>query len=378
MLLAFRERAARYDAENSFCEEDFNDLREIGYLKLAVPSEFGGGGATLAELCEAQRTLGRYAPATALAVNMHLYWSAMAAELRKLGDASLDWILEETAAGEVFAAGHAESGSDLPGMLSTATARRVEGGYEISGHKMFGSLSPVWTRLGVWAQDSDAEGGPQIVHGTVCRGDAGYRVVDTWDTMGMRATSSQDTILDGVFVSDDRVMRVIPAGGQDEFMLCLFAVFPTTLCSVYLGLAERAFELALEAARSKTSIALTRSMAYHPEVQHALSNMVLDLEAAGAQLTLTTADWSNGVDHGDAWGLKLISLKQNVTAAARRVVDEAAGISGGAAFYKRNELERLARDVYASRFHPPNAAMTSEMLAKMVLGIEFLDQPRWG
>ena len=82
---------------------------------------------------------------------MHLYWTGVAADLRRGGDASLEWLLREAAAGEVFAAGHGEAGNDLPLLLSTARAERVDGGYRFWGRKQFGSLTPVWTRLGVHA-----------------------------------------------------------------------------------------------------------------------------------------------------------------------------------------------------------------------------------
>ena len=77
MLLRFQERAPRYDAENRFFSEDFEELREAGYLSMAVPSELGGLGMTLAEVCREQRRLGYYAPADALAVNMHIYWTGL-------------------------------------------------------------------------------------------------------------------------------------------------------------------------------------------------------------------------------------------------------------------------------------------------------------
>ena len=111
-----------------------------------------------------QRRLAYHAPATALGINMHVYWVGVAADLWRAGDKSLEWILTEAAAGEVFAAGHAERGNDLPLLLSTAKAERVEGGFKLSGHKMFGSLAPVWTRYGLHALWADAEGGPKIVH----------------------------------------------------------------------------------------------------------------------------------------------------------------------------------------------------------------------
>src|SRR3954470_20665932 len=137
------QRAAGYDRSNRFFEEDFEELRAAGYLLAAVPEEFGGRGLSLAAVCQEQRRLAYRAPATALATNMHLYWTGVAAELYRHGDESMRWLLEETARGEVFAAGHGESGNDLPLLYSSARAERVDGGYRFYGHKMFGSLTPV-------------------------------------------------------------------------------------------------------------------------------------------------------------------------------------------------------------------------------------------
>src|SRR5215212_1636224 len=147
------QRAAGYDRFNRFFEEDFQELRAAGYLLAAVPEEFGGRGLSLAEVCQEQRRLAYRSPATALATNMHIYWTGVAADLWRMGDHSLDWMLEEAAAGEVFAAGHGERGNDLPVLASSATATRVDGGYRFTGHKIFGSLTPVWTRLGIHAMD---------------------------------------------------------------------------------------------------------------------------------------------------------------------------------------------------------------------------------
>src|SRR5215831_3388487 len=90
-------RAASYDRENRFFTEDFEELRAAGYLKFAVPKEFGGAGMSLAEVCREQRRLAYRAPATALATNMHLYWTGVAADLRRMGDASLEWMLRDAA-----------------------------------------------------------------------------------------------------------------------------------------------------------------------------------------------------------------------------------------------------------------------------------------
>jgi alkylation response protein AidB-like acyl-CoA dehydrogenase len=378
IIRACGERASAYDRDNSFFAEDWEALTRADYLKLNVPKEFGGLGMNMLEVSEELQRLAYRAPETALAVNMHLYWIGIAAELKKMGDNSLDWMLQEAAAGEVFAAGHAESGNDLPGMLSTSNAERVDGGYKLTGHKMFGSLTPVWTRFGVHAMDTADARGPQIIHAFIPRDATGYEVKDTWDTLGMRSTRSDDTILNGVFVPDKYIARIVPAGQADAFLLSLFAVALTGLSSVYYAIALRARDLAVEATKKKTSLALTRSMAYHPEMQHAAAEMSLRIQAMGPQLEKVCRDWVNGVDHGAEWPALIVGMKYNVVEGAKKVVDIAMEMSGGAGYYKRNELERLYRDVRAGGFHPANAQLTHEIVGKTALGVGLDEQPRWG
>lgn len=372
------QRAAAYDRENRFFQEDFDELKQAGYLLINTPKEFGGHGLSLFETCREQRRLAYRAPATALAVNMHLYWVGIARDLYYWGDKSLAWMLEEAAAGEVFAAGHGEVGNDLPGLLSTAKAEPVDGGYRFTGHKMFGSLSPVWTRFGLHAMDASDPQNPVIVHAFMPRDTAGYEIKQTWDTLGMRATSSEDTILNGAFVPDKYIGRKIPAGQMDAFIGSLFAWADMTIGNVYYGLALRARDLAVASARKKTSLAVSRSMAYHPEIQHMAAQMTLEIDAVGPHLDQIARDWTDGVDHGHAWGSKIVGAKYHAVESAKKVVDIAMDMSGGAGLYKQNELERLYRDVRAGGFHPANSALVHEIVGKTTLGVDLGEHPRWG
>ena len=379
LLARCRERAAGYDRDNRFFTEDFEELRAAGYLTMAVPTELGGLGFTLADVAEQQRRLAQAAPATALATNMHIYWTGVAADLRRMGDPSLEWLLAEAASGEVFAAGHGERGNDFPLLLSTASAERVDGGYRFTGHKIFGSLTPVWTRLGIHAMDTSDPDNPMVVHAFMPRDTPGYTIVETWDTLGMRATRSDDTLLDGAFVPDQYIVRVLPAGfaGADAFVLSVFAWAEVTFGNIYRGLAERAFELAIADVCGKTSIGLGgRSMAHHPMIQHEIADMYLELEAISAHLDRIAADWSAGVDHGDWWPAKLVAVKHRAVEGAKRIVDLALSVSGGAGMFRRNELERLYRDVRCGGFHPANSSIVHEICGKSALGV-LADPQRW-
>lgn len=380
VLAGFRARAADYDRENRFFQEDFDELRSHGYLKMAVPRELGGLGYSLAEVARETRRVAMHAPATALGTNMHNYWVGLAADLWRQGDRSLEWLLREAADGEVFAAGHAETGNDLPLLLSTTKATRVDGGWTFTGRKAFGSLTPVWTRLGLHGMDASDPARPVIVHGFLPRDTTGITIKETWDVLGMRATRSDDTVLDNVFVPDKYIGRIVPAGaaGVDGFVLGIFAWALLNFGNVYYGLALRARDLVLDMLKEKGSLGLTRSMAHHPEVQHGVAEMTMDLEAIGPHLERVAEDWSNGVDHGMAWPVKLVSAKYKAVTGAWRVVDTAMDLSGGFGMFKKSELERLFRDARAGRFHPANSALSHELVAKMTLGIDPDAQPRWG
>jgi alkylation response protein AidB-like acyl-CoA dehydrogenase len=378
LLKGFSKRVASYDRDNRFFTEDFEDLRKAGYLTMNVPRELGGQGLSLADVCKRQRRLAYHAPATALGINMHVYWVGVAADLWRSGDKSLEWLLREAVAGEVFAAGHAERGNDIPFLLSTTKAERVDGGFRFTGHKMFGSLAPAWTRYGLHGLWAEAEGGPKIVHAFLSRDSKDYRIVETWDTLGMRATRSDDVMLEGAFVPDEHVARTLPAGGADQFVVAAFAWALMGFANVYFGVAQRAFDLAVEAVKGKRSMAVSRTMAYHPEVQHAIAQMALGLDAIGPHLDHVAQDWSNGVDHGATWPSKIVSAKHHAVEACWKIVDTAMEVSGGSGMFRGSELERLFRDARCGRFHPANSMLVHEIVSKTALGIDLGEQPRWG
>jgi alkylation response protein AidB-like acyl-CoA dehydrogenase len=380
MLARFAERAPAYDRENRFFQEDFNELKASGYFNIALPKEFGGPGLSLAEVGQLQRKLAYYAAPTALAVNMHFYWTGVFADLWRAGDKSVEPYLREAAAGEIFAAGHAESGNDIPVLLSTTRAERVQGGYRFYGKKSFGSLGPAWTRLGLHGLDMSDPNAPKVVHAFMPRGAAGSATNEVWDVLGMRATKSDDTVLDGVFVPDDHIARVVSAGaaGVDGFVLGIFAWALLGFGNVYYGLAQRAMDTVLEAVKGKKSAALTRPMSYHPEIQHEIAEMAMELEGIGPHLDRVAADWSNGVDYGQSWVVKIVAAKYHAVEGSWRVVDKGLDLLGGFGIFRNAGYERLWRDARLGRIHPGNSALAHELIGKLSLGINPDEQPRWG
>lgn len=182
-------RAAGYDERNEFCHEDLEELQEAGYLRALVPTEHGGLGWDLPLLVEAQRLLASYAPGTSLAVNMHQIWVSVARQMVQLGHAEFDQVLTEAAQGHIFAFGISEAGNDAV-LFDSLTQAQVseDGSVRFTGTKIFTTLAPVWTRLGLFGKDVDAgdeDGGTPLIFGFLPREAPGWKTIENWDTLGM-------------------------------------------------------------------------------------------------------------------------------------------------------------------------------------------------
>lgn len=372
LLERARGRAAAYDRENAFFHEDLKELAAAGYLKLFVPASDGGLGLGLESAAQCQRRLATAAPATALAVNMHLVWTGVAHVLAARGDHSLDFVLQEAAGGEIFAFGNSEAGNDSVLFDSrTVAAPLPDGGYSFTGTKIFTSLSPAWTRLGIFGKDTRARDGEgELVHGFISRDAPGYRILDDWDTLGMRASQSNTTVLDGAEVPPDRIFRKLPVGpNADPLIFAIFACFETLLASVYTGIGERALDLGVEAVKRRTSLKNSgRSYAQDPDIRWKVAEAAMAMDCLYPQLAAVARDVDALIDHGPQWFPKLVGLKVNATETARRVVDLAIRVSGGSSYFRGSELERLYRDVLAGIFHPSDDESAHNTVANAWLG----------
>ncbi|MDQ4046638.1 MAG: acyl-CoA/acyl-ACP dehydrogenase [Actinomycetota bacterium] len=372
LLDRLRGRAAGYDARNEFFFEDLEELTAAGYLKLFVPVSDGGYGLGLAGAAGCQRRLSTAAPATALAVNMHLVWTGVARVLADRGDTSLDFVLQEAAAGELFAFGNSEAGNDSVLFDSLTEAKPLPGGsYSFTGTKIFTSLSPVWTRLGIFGKDRAARNGDgELVHGFIHRATPGYEILDDWNTLGMRASQSNTTVLRGATVPPERIFRKLPVGpNADPLIFAIFACFETLLAAVYTGIGERALILGADAAKRRTSFKNGgRSYAQDPDIRWKVAEAAMAMDALYPQLSHLAQDVDQLADHGPQWFPKLVGLKVRATETARTVVDLAIRVSGGSSYYRGTELERLYRDVLAGMFHPSDDESAHNTVANAWLG----------
>ncbi len=369
LLERIRSRAAAVDAENRFPEEDLADLKDAGYLSILVPRERGGAGLGLAEASLLQQRLATAAPATALAVNMHLVWTGVAKVFSDRGIPGLEFVQDGAAAGEVFAFGISEAGNDLVLFGSDTVAEpRPDGSYAFTGTKIFTSLAPVWTQLGLHGLDTTSPDGPQMVYAFVPRTDA-VTTRDDWDTVGMRGTQSRTTELHAATAPADRVVRrVAPGPNPDPIVFGIFSVFEVLLASVYTGIARRALDLAVGVAKGRRSKKTGLAYSDDPDIRWRIAEMALACDALLPQIAALAADVDARADHGALWFAKLSGLKHRAVVAAKQVVDEAMLVAGGSSYFTRSELSRLYRDVLAGMFHPSDPESAHSTVAAAWLG----------
>lgn len=276
LLARIHERAAGYDERNEFCHEDLAEVMDVGYLRALVPEADGGLGWDLPTLVAAQRLLAAHAPATALAVNMHHVWVAVARQMTASGHEEFHPVLRESAAGEIFAFGISEPGNDAV-LFDSATEARVDqdGAVSFIGTKIFTTLAPVWTRLGLFGRDVEGGDAP-LIFGFLEREAPGWRSLDDWDTLGMRATQSQTTVLEGARVPAHRIVRRLPEGpNRDPLVFAIFSSFLGLLSAVYTGLGDRALQLAARLAEDRRSRITGESLSQDPDIRYRLAEAQL-------------------------------------------------------------------------------------------------------
>lgn len=369
LLERIRERAPIHDRENTFPRQDLDELRDAGYLRILVPTERGGAGLSLEQAAILQQRLAGAAPATALAINMHLVWTGVAKVFSDRGVPGLEFVQDGAAAGEVFAFGISEAGNDLVLFGSDTEARPLpDGGYAFTGTKIFTSLAPVWTRLGLHGLDTTSPDAPQLVFAFVDRTDA-VTTADDWDTLGMRGTQSRTTRLDGAVADASRVVRRIAAGlNPDPIVFGIFSVFEIMLASVYTGIARRAVDLAVETVQRRRSKKTGTTYGQDPDIRWRIADMGLRYDALPPQIAALARDVDDLADHGARWFTLLSGVKHRAVEMAKRVVDDAILTAGGGAYFSSNELSRLYRDVLAGAFHPSDPESAHATAASAWLG----------
>ncbi len=346
--------AAQHDADDSFVAEAYARLKADGFFKALVPVEFGGGGAEVADICQVIRRLGACCGSTALAFAMHSHLVAVAAWRWKNQSAPTEGLLKRVAGEDLILV--SSGGSDW--LASGGRAVKVEGGFKITARKPFSSGSPAGDLLSTSAVYDDPEAGPTVLHFAVSLKAPGVEIRDTWRTLGMRGTGSNDIELVEVFVPDAAVSGRRPAGPWHPLFHAISMIAFALIYSAYLGVAEGARDRALAVARKKADDG------HLPYLAGEMHNAFTGAELAWAEMVRIAQTAVPGPETTGA----AMTCRTLVARGAIETVERAMEVAGGAAFYRDLGLERAFRDIQGARFHPLQEKPQLRYSGRLALG----------
>lgn len=352
----FAARAQAADEEDRFVAENYAALKAGGLVTAGVPRDLGGGGASIPELAEMLRVLAHHCSATALAFSMHTHQVAVPAwRWSTQKTAAVEPLLKRIAAERLVVL--SSGGSDW--ISGSGHAERVEGGWRITGRKVFTSGAPAGDLLmtGAIAREEGAE--PMVLHFGIPMNSPHVRIDPVWKTLGMRGTGSHDVVIDGHVVPDAAIALKRKAGEWHPLFQIISTIAFPLVYSVYLGVAESACSIAL-------------SLAAKRRPDHNVLQLIgrMETELKGAQLARRYMLEATQHGHCDAGTVnEVMTGKQLVTTHAIRAVELAMEAAGGAGFYRSAGLERRFRDIQGARYHPLQSGPQAEYAGAAALGL---------
>jgi acyl-CoA dehydrogenase len=354
----FEQYAASHDRDGSFVDEAFAILRDAGYLTLAVPTELGGMGATIGQVAMAQAEMARFDASAALAVSMHLHITLFQSWRYRREMPGAEGLLRRVVDERIILV--STGGSDFTRPNGIAT--KVDGGYRLNGRKIFCSQVPVGDIFSTLFTYEDPEAGRQVLSvGVPVRSD-GVEILDTWDTLGMRGTGSNDVQMSDVFVPDAAVSAVRPWGVLDPPLMIIAQNAMPVISGVYMGVAEGARDRAVAHVKGTPK-------AEDPLVQRLVG--LIDYKTRVARWSLLGAIAEIGPDPQPEME-RVVTAFQAKRAIAQESVsacDLAMEIVGGAGYFRKLGIEQAVRDVRGVQFHPLTPELTLLHAGKVVLGV---------
>ena len=354
---AFAARANEYDRDGKFVAANYEDMKAAGLFSAGIPTELGGGGATHAEVCSIVREIAKHCGSTALSYAMHSH-PVMANVFKYMrGDEKAKATLEKIAGNQLVIAG--TGANDW--LASNGEAIEVEGGFRVNAHKRFVSGGP-GADVFVTSAVFDGDEGPEVLHFAIPFKSDGVEIQSNWDTLGMRGTGSNDVLMKEVFVPEAAVVARRPVGVWHPMWDVIVPVALPIIVSAYVGLAEKAAEIAIGSACGRLDLAPTigRMQNELTMAQIALEDSIrmADNLAFKPDMSVTDAN---------------LRRKSIVAKAVKNVVELAAELVGGQGFFRDNAMERIVRDIRALHFHPLPERIQTNFSGRIAMGLEPID-----
>ncbi len=366
----FVTRSAGHDRDASHPIENYDRLRSEGFLALTIGKEWGGSGASFLDHTIAYEALGQGCPSTALAFNMHASVVMPVLQSTEVAPAAKELIADLVVRQRKLIGGNFSE----PGTTSligerplAAQAKRVDGGYSITGRKMFASMLEAADHVMVMACPDGATGAFAGMLLLVPHGAPGRRVNANWDTLGMRATRSDSLILEDCRVPDSAVL--FHADDTRRFRNEFLNWFWGSYTAVYLGIAVAAYDELRRVMHTRQPHGYAQPLAWHPDVRRHIAELSADLEAARL-ITYRSAWLSDTQGPTQETTAALYRAKYVVGEAVTRITRVALTLGGAHNIFKGSRLEQLFRDGAIAPIQPPPADFCLWSMAIHELGLD--------
>jgi alkylation response protein AidB-like acyl-CoA dehydrogenase len=341
---ALAANAERNDRTADFPAEGIRVVHQAGLLTATVARRYGGPGGGLAGTARILGALGRGDPSVALISAMTLFTHAAQAAAPTWPDDVYRAALAESAADPVLINAlrvEPELGTPARGGLpKTIATDGDQGGWQITGRKIFSTGAEGLRYMAVWARTDDAD--PRAGSFLVRNDAPGITIERTWDHLGLRASRSDDVTFDAT----PAVAAILDPRPDSSLM----AWNSLGLSSLYLGVASAARDWLVKFLSERSPASLGAPLATLPRFQHAVGEIE---SALGSAADLVDAV-ARRVDDGDQTAVaRAPAVKLIATRAAISSVEQAMALTGNNGLSRKNPLERHYRDVLCSRVHTP-------------------------
>jgi len=357
--------AAEVDADARFPVEAVTALRSTGLLGASVPVELGGEGLTLTELAHVASVLGAACSSTGMVFAMH--HSQVLSLTRHLADSAPLAELVRRIAGEQLLLASATTEIGIGGDVRSSTCFVDLRGDEVTLVKnapviSYGSEADLI--LVTARRTADSLPGDQVL--LVCdRERTLLEATGTWDTMGLRGTSSFGYQLSATTTSD----RIVPEPYEAISSETMLPVSHTLWAAVWLGMSRAA----VDTARRYIRAAARRSIGSIPQGANTLVGLIAELEGLESLVASASSRFDAIQDDRDALGavgftLSMNNLKVTSSTLVATIVAGALNITGISGFRNDGQysVARVFRDAQGAALMVHNDRITANS-AQLIL-----------
>lgn len=352
----FKSTAAQIDDLAIFPKDNIQDLVNIGYTSITLPTSYGSEGLGVYDMVLFQETLASFDENTALSIGWNLGVVGDIFEKKLWDQKSLDLFAKEVLNGALTnrSVSEAQTGSPSRGGRPGTNAVKKEGHWVLSGRKNFTTASPALTYFltSAWIEEKQRIGF-FLLHREL----EGLTIDETWDVISMRGTGSHDLVLNNVKVDESNLVELPEPlkGGQ-------FNGWSLHIPATYLGIAQAARDYALDFSNTHSPNSLNGPISQLPNVQQLLGEIELELTKA-RHLIYSVAEAYDDESQRGYLTNEVAVVKHAVTNSAIMIVDKAMRIVGAKSLQRSNPLQRYYRNVRAGLHNPPADDMTIKNLA---------------